>query len=328
MSILQSDIILYGSAVMPDNNTPTQIGGAEDNTKKMTFADLTTPGSIEIVSSSASDITQTVTVTFRDTAGVISSEVKTLSGLTPVAFVATVDRLLKAIKSATTVGDVAVMASTAERTGTAQAGSAQTITLDAGASGVDDFFTGMVIRLTSGTGSDQLRAIIKYVGSTKVATVSRTWGVTPDATSVFRIARGMLFDKAPNEISEVRRFFFDVAADPPGGSEQRFYDKGFFSNEHPTLTLTAAQVIEVSDSPGVVNFGLEAALDDTNDNGVGNNRQVAPGGITFASTPANVANAQNHTALAGQGLWVELVLAAGAAALDFVYQIKEQGNTV
>ena len=78
-----------------------------------------------------------------------------------MAFVATIDRLMKAIKSATTAGDVAVMASTAERTGTAQAGSLDTITLDVGASAVDDFFVGMVIRITSGTGSDQLRMITR-----------------------------------------------------------------------------------------------------------------------------------------------------------------------
>lgn len=327
MSIAQSDIILYGSAVMPDDGVPTQIGGAIDKTKKMTFTDLSTPGGIELVSSSASDITQTVTVSFRDTAGILSSEVKTVSGLTPVAYSATVDRLLKAIKSATTVGDLAIMASTAERTGTAQAGATDSITLDAGASAVDNFFTGMVIRLTSGTGSDQLRTIIKYTGSTKVAIVSRLWGVTPDASSVFRIARGMLFDKAPNEIDEVRRVFFDAAADPPGGSTRTFYDKVFFSNEHPTLTLTAAEIQEVVDSPGVVAFDLEAALDGTGTNGVGDNREVAPAGFTFDSADKNVANSQNHTALAAQGTWMELTLAAGAAALNFVYQLREIGNT-
>lgn len=327
MSIEQSDIILYGSAVMPDDGVPTAIGGAIDRTRKVVFTDLASSGSIEIVSSSASDITQTVTVSFRDVAGVLQSEPQTLSGLTPVAYSGTVDRLLKAIKSAVTVGDVAVMASTAERTGTAQAGSPLTITLDAGASVVNDFYTGMVIRLTSGTGADQLRTVIKYVGSTKVATVSRTWGVTPDATSVFRIAQGMLFDLNPNEILEVRRIFFDTAADPPGGSTRTFYDKVFFSNEHATLTLTSAEIQEVLDSPGVVAFDLESVLDGTTTNGGGNNREVAPGGFTFDSADKDVANSQNHTALAAQGAWIELTLAAGAAALNFVYQFREVGNT-
>ena len=326
MSIKQSDIILYGSAVMPDDDVPTDIGGAEDNARKVTFTDLVSAGGAEIVSSEAADTTQSITITFRDTAGVKSTEAKTLSGLTPVAYVATIDRLMKAIKSATTAGDVAVMASTAERTGTAQAGSADTITLDAGASGTDDFFVGMVIRITSGTGADQLRMIIKYVGSTKVATVSRAYVTPPDATSVFRVAQGMFFDKLPNEIDEVRRPHFDASADPPGGSQKQYYDKVFFSNEEATLTLTAAEIAEVSDTPGVMDFGLAATLDDTGTNGAFN-RQVAPGGISFASTTEPVANSQNHTALAAQGVWLRLTLAAGAAALNFVYQLQEQGNT-
>lgn len=327
MAILQREIILYGSAVMPDTDATTEIGGAIALTKKMGFADLSTPSLVEIVSSQAADITQTITISYRTTAGVLATEVKTLSGLTPVAFVATMERLLKAIKSATTAGDVAIMTSTAERTGTAQAGTADTITLDAGASAVDDFYTGMVIRLTSGTGANQIRSIIKYVGSTKVATISNTaWATTPDSTSVFRVARGMVFDKTPSEIFEVRRLFFDASANPPGGLTKTYYDKGFFKNTHGTLALTSAVVSEVSD-PATIDFDLETVLDGTTTNGVGNNRQVAPSGFTFASTTKNVANSQNHTAAAAQGIWLQLTLVGGAAALNVVYQIKEQGNT-
>ena len=326
MAIKQSDIVLYGSAVMPDSDSTTEIGGAIATSKKMGFADLSTPGFVEIVSSDSSDITQTMTISYRTTAGVLASEVKTLSGLTPVAFVATMERLLKAIKSTTTAGDVAVMTSTAERTGTAQAGSADTITLDGGASAVDDFYTSMAIRLTSGTGANQIRSIIKYVGSTKVATVSRAYTTTPDATSVFRIARGMVFDKLPAEISEVRRIFFDASANPPAGATKTYYDKGFFKNTHATLALTSAIVAEVSD-PATIDFDLETVLDGTTTNGAGNNRQVAPSGFTFASTNKNVANSQNHTAAAAQGIWFQLTLVGGAAALNIVYQTKEQGNT-
>ena len=326
MPIIQSDIVLYGSAVMPDSDSTLEIGGAIALTKKMTFADLSTPSIVEIVSSDSGDITQTVTISFRTTAGVLTTEVKTLSGLTPVAYVATMERLLKAIKSATTAGDVAIMTSTAERTATAQAGSANTITLDAGASAVDDFFTGMAIRLTSGTGANQIRSIIKYVGSTKVATVSRAYVTPPDATSVFRIARGMVFDKLPAEITEVRRIFFDASANPPGGLTKTYYDKGFFKNTHATLALTSAIVAEVLD-PATIDFSLESVLSGTDTNGAGNNRQVAPSGHVFNSSNKNVANSQNHTAGAGQGCWFQLTLVGGAAALNIVYQIKEQGNT-
>jgi hypothetical protein len=71
------------------------------------------------------------------------------------------------------------------RTGTAQAGAAGTITLDAGASATNDLYKGQWVVITSGTGAGQSRLITAYVGSTKVATVHRNWATNPDNTSVF-----------------------------------------------------------------------------------------------------------------------------------------------
>ena len=68
--------------------------------------------------------------------------------------------------------------------GTAQAGTANTITLDSGASAVDDYYNNLSVFITSGTGSGQLRTVSDYVGSTKVATVSVNWTTNPDNTSV------------------------------------------------------------------------------------------------------------------------------------------------
>ena len=69
--------------------------------------------------------------------------------------------------------------------GTAVApGTANTITLDAGASAVNDYYNGLSVFITSGTGSGQLRTISDYVGSSKLATVSVNWTTNPDNTSV------------------------------------------------------------------------------------------------------------------------------------------------
>jgi len=68
--------------------------------------------------------------------------------------------------------------------GTATAGTANTITLDSGASAVDDYYNNMSVFITSGTGSGQLRTISDYVGSTKVATVSVNWTTNPSSSSV------------------------------------------------------------------------------------------------------------------------------------------------
>lgn len=74
------------------------------------------------------------------------------------------------------------------RTGTAQAGTSTTITLDASALANDDIYNGSTITITGGTGVGQVRVISDYVGSTKVATVSVAFTVTPDNTSLFSVA--------------------------------------------------------------------------------------------------------------------------------------------
>lgn len=73
------------------------------------------------------------------------------------------------------------------RTGTAQAGASGTITLDSGASAVDDFYNNAIIQVVSGTGAGQSKIISDYVGSTKVATVNDNWATAPDNTSVFMV---------------------------------------------------------------------------------------------------------------------------------------------
>jgi hypothetical protein len=69
----------------------------------------------------------------------------------------------------------------------AQSASANTITLAAEASAVDDAYNQMRIEVTAGTGAGQIRKIIDYNGATKVATVETAWTTEPDATSVYRI---------------------------------------------------------------------------------------------------------------------------------------------
>lgn len=78
-------------------------------------------------------------------------------------------------------------ASAVLRSNTAQAGTANTITLDAAASSVDQEFRDKRASLTGGTGSGQELLIIDYNGTTKIATVETTWSVNPDATTTFDI---------------------------------------------------------------------------------------------------------------------------------------------
>lgn len=76
----------------------------------------------------------------------------------------------------------------AVRDGTAQAGAAGTITLDAGASGTNNLYNECVVRIVAGTGAGQGgRRITAYDGTTKVATITPNWTTNPSSDSVFVI---------------------------------------------------------------------------------------------------------------------------------------------
>ena len=251
MPIAASDLKWYGSAVMPDDDSTTQIGGAIATTKKVEFTDITPAGLIEMVSSNAGDTTQTVTLYGRNPSGVLISEAKALNGVVVVDFTLTWERILKVTMSATAVG---------------------TVTIRKDAAGGD------LILLEPG-------------------------------------------------LTEVRRLFYAALAEEVGGAERNYYEKIFVKNTHGSLTLTSSVITEDADPSTVCSFDLVSILDGNDNNGVGNNRQVAPGGYVFASTPHNVANSQNLTFGSAQGIWMELTLAAGLAPAKTSVTMKLTGNT-
>lgn len=311
MAILLGDLKLRGSAVEPDDDTTLNIGGAIDLTKKPSFTDVN--GLVQAVSGAAADAGN-VTVTGRDASGTIKAETKALTGLTPVAFTTLFERLLKAVKAASTTGRVAVESQTATRTGTAQGGSADTITLDAGASAVNDAFKGQVIRITDAGG--ELNEIIKYVGATKLAHVATPWTMTPNSLSPFRIAPGFFFDKTPTEVLAIKRVFYAAFAAPPSGLTKTYYEKLFWKNTHASQDGTSAEASLAADPTGTVTFGLESVIDGTGTNGAGNNRQVAPGGIVFATTSVSVTNNGVLSAGKAVGLWLAFKREPGVVAIN------------
>jgi len=111
---------------------------------------------------------------------VITFEVE-LAGSGTAGTASRVDSLLRSCGFAATTTGSAI-------TGTAQAGSAGSITLASGASATDDYYNGMVITITGGTGSGSKGIITDYVGSTKVATVQKsTAAFTPATSSTYSI---------------------------------------------------------------------------------------------------------------------------------------------
>jgi len=73
------------------------------------------------------------------------------------------------------------------RSDTIQSSTINSITLDTGASAVDDYYNNMYIAIIGGTGQGQTFRILDYVGSTKVATIPTQSSITLDSTSIYRV---------------------------------------------------------------------------------------------------------------------------------------------
>lgn len=103
------------------------------------------------------------------------------------------DNLLRACGLSATAVAAAITgtAQTGEKivTGTAQSGStSSTLKLAAATSGSTNRFQGTLVEITGGTGKGQIRTVTAWDSTTKVATISPKWDVTPDATSTYELA--------------------------------------------------------------------------------------------------------------------------------------------
>lgn len=347
MSCLNTDLVFYGSANMPTTDGATA-GGAVDFTKRVSFTDLAATGLIDYVSSSASDTATTLAVKGRDATGVIQTETKTLTGVTPVAGSQSFERLLQAVAGGTAaVGDIAAISHTAVVTGTAQAGAAAsssagaTITLQSGQGA--SCAIGEIIRITNNTPSganNQLRYIVAISGD--VVTVNRDWGTVPSSATTYGVYHGFLLEILPNPVTSVVSIYQQESADVPGGSTRTFYTKIFVVNNNTTTALTLASILKQADPSGLysgsgaLDFALCSALNDT---GTTANRQTGPGsGITSYSSgaapqtiavpsPQNLPSGAAPNAAGAQGVWLKLTLPAGIAAAKGSATMRTTGTT-
>jgi hypothetical protein len=342
MSVLPSDLVFYGSANMPDVDGATT-GGAVNTAILVGFNDITPSGTMNYVSSSASDTGVVLTLSGRDSTGVIQSEAKTLTGTTPVTGTQSFERLMKGVASGTgAVGDVACISNTAVVTGTAQAGLAATgsasasVTLASGQGA--SVSIGMILRITNNTPSGanfQLRRIIAISGD--VVSVNRDWATVPSSATTYGVYHGMLFDILPNRVTQNRRLFYNVASDVTGGSSRSYWEKIFAVNNSTVTALTVASIAKQADiASGAFQFQLTNALNDT---ATVANRQTAPAtGVGSLSTgsapqsiavpsPGNLPPGAAPNAAGAQGVWVNLVLAAGLAAAKVTETMRINGTT-
>lgn len=343
MSVALHEIVSYGSANMPGADGATA-GGAVDLTKKVSFFDIPAAGTVDLVSSSASDTATKIKVKGRDATGLpVTTSAVTLTGTTLIsnAFSSQqFERLQAAVISGgaiagltdptgtSAVGDVAVLAHTRSISNhTAQAGAANKtgtkpplFKLQSGDGTTIAALTyaglGAIIYITGGTGAGQLRSISAQYSSgaygADIVAVSRDWDVVPDNTSTYDVAYGMLFDIGPNPITAIARAFIDAQADIPGGSQRIFYEKLFLLNTNSATALLAAQIEILSESPSlpsgaVLDLALCKALNDT---ATITNRQTLPANddassLSFVTQPSLV------SVIAGSGQ-----LPPGNAAAD------------
>lgn len=343
MSVLKGQLRFYGSANMPDVDGSTT-GGAIDTTKKIVFSDIGATGLADYVSASGSDTAVVLTLSGRDSTGVIVTEAKTLTGTTKVAGTQSWERWLKVVATGTAAADdVAVLSHTAVIAAhTAVSAAAATSSVDAsvtlqsgdGAS----VALGQIFRPTNNSPAGvnfQLREIIAISGD--VVSVSRDWGTVPSSATTYDIYYGMLLDKTPNIITQVRRPFYNAASDVVGGSTRNYYEKIFAVDNNTVTALTLANIIKQTDpSSGTLNFALSTALNDT---GTVANRQTAPvtGMGSFSSgaapqtitvpSPQNLPSGAAPNAAGAQAVWLNLVLTAGLAPAKTSFTMRISGQT-
>jgi hypothetical protein len=367
MSVLPSDIVVYGSANMPEADGAVS-GGAVDFSRRIAFYDIAPAGTLDVVSSSPADIATKIVYYGRDTTGAIQSQTLNLNGQSWVTGSQSVERLLYAALSGATangpvsnpggtaaLGDVALAAhgcvlpngsiTTDATARTAQGGSANhagaipalfKLQLGDGAS----VAPGQVIWIKSGTGANQLRQITAASGyGTDVVAVSRDWATIPDNTSTYKILQGMLFEISPNPVTAVIRLFSATASDAPSGMPRTYYEKIFLVNNNTSIALTGAQVEVASESPSLPSGALLdlAATTALNDTGTITNRQTAPSsGIgSFSTQPSwvpvpgsgNLPPGSAPNAAGAQGIWLRLSLPPGAASYKGSADIRIQGST-
>ena len=183
------------------------------------------------------------------------------------------------------------------RDGTAQAGAAGTITLDASASGTDDFYNNTILQIVGGTGAGQSRIISDYVGATKVASVNGNWITNPASDSLFVIrAFGAIPGASAPTAGEVADAVWDEARSghTTGGS----FGEG------------------VASVQGNVTGSTASVTGNVGGNVTGSVGSVAAGGITASSIATGAVDADAIAADAVTEIQSGLATAAALATVD------------
>ena len=180
----------------------------------------------------------------------------------------------------------------------AQAATATSITLDADASAISNFYIGSTIYVLSGAGVGQNRMISAYDGTTKVASLSAAWTTIPDNTSKYMFkytlgTDGFIFHKRDCiTAAEKRKFisnlyFIRKHAVNPGDGIPTLMRSQFQAKLISGVTMQQHQSAEAL-IEGVEGFRVEFGIDNISDAGTNI--------ITGADSAGVVAPANLHSA--------------------------------
>jgi len=127
--------------------------------------------------------------------------------------------------------------------GLAQGGTATTITLNALASDQDDVYRNQMVFIRSGTGEDQVKRIIGYNGTTKVATLPADddWDIVPDTTSAYVML--------PMVCVETQAIKGTELTEKTGQNFETFFNNGGRTSELIMDLLNANKIINIDTTP-------------------------------------------------------------------------------
>jgi hypothetical protein len=140
--------------------------------------------------------------------------------------------------------------------GLAQGGTSTTITLNALASSFDDAYVRQSVFIRSGTGEDQVRTVISYNGTTKIATVDESWDVTPDTTSGYVMRPTREHTKESLYDMHWRTVYIDTEDGVPGTDAPGGIPIGTAGN--PSNNITDAKTI--ADAKSIKEFSLKGSI--------------------------------------------------------------------
>lgn len=335
MSVAASDLQVYGAANMPEADSGT-VGGAVDLNVKVVFTDLAANDTIDFDSDDSGDTDQVYRVYGFNATGARITEDFDLNGLSLVTGVETFERINKVVKQSGSALDGTVTITEhsggltmATMEGAADAGAGSEIdevrkpfyNAASDPDAAKDLYEKVFFRNNNGS-TTLVDAIVSLMDSPVFSSPTAT---TVDVTSAS--GQKLLSIASTTGFTSGLSIVINSGGDRQEAGKIDSVDSGVSVTLVDNLKYehTSGQADAVAKSR--ITLDVEAPLDGTD---TATNRVTAPAGYgyVFDASDHDVANLQNHTAGAVQGVWLHLELDEAQSPLKDTLTLREWGNTV